>query len=853
MKETRQENKKRRKEKNANFDIAEFNRRELIKAGLAGLIPLLFGGCAALGNKKTAIKSPAIKVGKAGYEFDANGWIEPPNGCVPSACWQCVCRCSAWFFKNSDGVFTHVEGNPNSLRTRGKVCVRSHGAVSQVYNPDRILFPMLHIGQERGDGQWKRISWDEALKIVAERMKKNIEAGTPEKIMPHYGRAKASFSQIIFKLFFQKVVGTGTIGNHTSICEGGKWTSQELVWGKHYDINDVEKTNFVLNFGCNVFEAHTSHNVFSQRVTEALAKGVPMHTFDVRLSNTAAKSTQWIPIKPGTDLAVILAMAHVVIQEGLYDSVFIDKWTNVTIPELEKHLSGYTPEWAEKISSVPAATIKKLAKKYAKAKPGTTISYRGAIAHYNGVDTERAIMMLEALCGNIDVFGGRCKAVGAQWINSFKVPEYVKEEKKLKILDGEGIAYPTHHVSNQVLRMIKEGKQGRPDMYITYCHNPVYANGDCGGDIEIFKNKDLIPFFVSVDAYYSESTALADLILPDAVYPEKWTWEDMVSYDQIAEYYIRQPVVKPLAEARDFSDVCCELARMLGRPLPFNSHEEFVKDACENTPGVKEAGGFDFMKKYGVWYDKTAKPAYKSHEKELKPEDLAGTSVDIKTGVIWKGKVGEGYAATKDAYKLYVGQMIDDVAYKGFPPDKINKSGKFEIYSQFLVDKGWYPLPTWIPVPEHKRLKKDELILTTFKVMQHVQSRTQNCKYLTEIYHDNPAWLNSETAKQFGISDGDSVKIVSKIGGVITKVKVTEGIVPGVIAISHHCGHWQYGRYASGVKSPFGRDDEQDLQRIWWKKNRGMHLNWIIPNSPDPISGQQRGNDTVVTIERIIE
>lgn len=847
---------KNKNKKNEIFDIKEFNRRELIKAGLAGLIPLLFGGCAgSLAKKgKTALRPsvyiPPVDVGKTNYEVGVHGWTEPPKGYIPSACWQCVCRCSLWFGVNNDGILTHVEGNLNSLRTRGKICVRSHGAVKQVYNPDRILFPMRRIGP-RGGGEWERISWAEALKMVAERIKKNLDTGAPEKIMFQYGRLKASFEKIIKGIFLEKVLGTKTIGNHTSICEGGKWTSQELTWGKHYDVNDVERTKFILNFGCNVLETHTSHNVFSQRVTEALAKGVPMHTFDIRLSNTAAKSTKWIPINPGTDMAVILAMARVVIENGLYDENFVNKWTNVAIPELKRHLSQYTPEWAEKISGVRASLIRDLAIQYAKAKPGTIISYRGAVAHYNGTETERAIMMLEALCGYIDVPGGRCKAVGAKWENSFKIPEYVKEVKKLKILDGEEVAFPTHHVSHQILRMIKEGKHGRPDIFITYCNNPVYVNGNCKENIEVLKDENLIPFFVSIDAYYSESTALADLILPDAVYPEKWSWEDMVSYDQIAEYYIRQPAVKPLAEARDFADVCCELARMLGRPLPFDSHEEFVKDACEHTPGVKEAGGLEFMKKYGVWYDKTAKPAYKSFEKKLKPEDLVGTVIDEKTGVVWKGKIGDDYTATKDAYKLYAGQMIDGVAYKGFAPDKINKSGKLEIYSQFLADKGFPPLPTWMPIPEHQRIKENELILTTFKVMPHVQSRTQNCKYLTEIYHENPAWINPETAVKFGIINGDKIRVISQIGGIETTAKVTEGIIPGAIAISHHCGHWQYGRYASGVKSPFGRDDELDLHKIWWEKNRGTHPNWIIPNSPDPISGQQRWFDTVVMIEKV--
>ncbi|MHC4138799.1 MAG: molybdopterin-dependent oxidoreductase [Planctomycetota bacterium] len=255
------------KRHNTDFDIKDFNRRALLKAGLAGLIPLIFGGC-TLSEKENPIKKAQNYVppqSSIAHKVNTDGWIEPPEGCVPSACWQCICRCSNWIF-TKNGRITHFEGNPNSQRTRGRLCVKGLAGVGQVYNPDRVLFPMKRItGTPRGSGQWERISWDEALKILASRIKKNIEEDTPEKIMFHYGRMKASHSTIIKKTFL-KALGTKTIGNHTSICEGAKWTAQELTWGKHYDVNDVTNTNFILNFGSNVLEAHTSHNVFSQRI-----------------------------------------------------------------------------------------------------------------------------------------------------------------------------------------------------------------------------------------------------------------------------------------------------------------------------------------------------------------------------------------------------------------------------------------------------------------------------------------------------------------------------------------------------------------------------------------------------------
>jgi anaerobic selenocysteine-containing dehydrogenase len=378
----------------------------------------------------------------------------------------------------------------------------------------------------------------------------------------------------------------------------------------------------------------------------------------------------------------------------------------------------------------------------------------------------------------------------------------------------------------------------------------------------VLKDETLIPYSVAVTPFYDESAALADLILPDATYLERWDWEDMVSPNQVPEHYLRQPVVKPLGEVRDFGDVCCELAERMGFPLGFESKEDFVRQSCEMTPGVKEAGGFEYMKAHGVWHDPKAKPSYHSYRKQVKAEALEadGVILDQATGVYWnwqkakaKSEVeagAKGYTHTKNAYKAYVGQRIGDQVYVGFKPDKVNKSGYFELYSAVMEDKGLAPLPTYQPIPEHAAMKAGELILTTYKVNVQSHSRTQNCKWLSEIFHDNPAWINPASAQALGIEDGDAVALRASTGVLETTARVTPAVVPGVIAISHHCGHWEYGRYASGTKSPTGVDDDPDLERKWWKTN-GAHPNWIIPNKPDPINGQQCWMDTVVAVAKI--
>jgi anaerobic selenocysteine-containing dehydrogenase len=396
----------------------------------------------------------------------------PRNGkerkAVPTACWQCVTRCPMIGYVE-DGRLAKIGGQFNSIRTHGALCAKAQASINQVYDPDRILYPMRRVGT-RGEGKWKRISWDEALDELGGRLKKLRDDGHPEKFMFHYGRMKASSSKLIKSLFLS-TYGTGTIGNHTSICEAAKWTAHELTWGSHYDNWDFDNTRFVLNFGSNCLEAHTNHTPVAHRLIDALVKrNVRMVTFDVRLSITAAKSSEWVPIKPGTDLAVALAMCNVIMNEELYrieGEAFLkfcrvtpdlDATTAQKVDQLKRHLSAYTPEWAEKVSGVPAGTIQSVAREFALARPGCLISYRGAVAHYYGAETERAMQMLAAITGNVDNPGGRCKAVGAGW----KYPKGPKDKpkaKKLKILDGfKGESeLATHHVSHKVLSVIKDG------------------------------------------------------------------------------------------------------------------------------------------------------------------------------------------------------------------------------------------------------------------------------------------------------------------------------------------------------------------------------------------------------------
>lgn len=832
---------------------------------------------------------------------------------VPTSCLQCVAICGVIGYEEK-GRITKIEGNPHCPNNRGMICAKGQAGLNQAYDPDRILYPLKRVGK-RGEGKWKRVSMEEALKEVADKLRPIYKSDHPEEFMFHYGRSRIKPA---LGHFFGKGFGTSTIGNHTSICEVGKWTGQELTWGKHYDVNDVANSKYILILGANVMEAHTSHSYFAQRMVEAKMAGAKIVTFDVRLSNTAAWGNEWVPIRPGTDAAVLLAIAKYVMENGHYDKEFIEKWTNVGIDELKEHLVPFTFEFAEKETSVPAETLRRIAHDFATTKPATIITYRGYVGHYNGTYNETTAKMLDAICGNLMVKGGTIMKTSGKWKDPYadivakENKKYTRKAKKLKIVDGEDIALPTHHVNHRIFSMIKEGSHGRPKVYMQYTYNPVYVNGDCSQNIKVLKDELLIPYYVAVDTTMSESTELADIILPDATYLERWATEAPQSYSLTKFIQIRQPVVAPLGETMGFQDMLIKLAHLIGGDIaklyPYKDTEEYMKEAVKLTAKkikkLYQVDGkplatdpWEYIKKYGIILQ-SLKPSYKAHAKKVKEKDLKGTIVDEKTQTIWnpdkahakpEDVTSKGYSGTKNAYKGYVGQMVDGVAYKGFKPDKINKSGKFEIKSQFVTKakgrllkdsvphSGRYPylkkhiesgMPTYLPVPEHKAMTPDELVMISFKVNVQIHSRSANCKWLTEIYHENPAWINPKTAERFGIKNGDLIRIEQSsvntyrtdVASITTKAKVTEGIHPDAVAVSFHLGRWAYGRYASGKKA---FPEVSDKEQIWWRDPKaqgkgpewvdgvGTHPNWIIPNSPDPVSGQFRSNDTVVKIRKV--
>ena len=342
------------------------DRRKFLRLGAAAagapLLPM---------SMAFAVEGEAMKQGGKGYSQLSGTKIKA----IPSICGQCPSRCAILGYVD-EGRVVKIEGQPSSIRNQGRVCAKGQSGVTKIYDPDRILFPLKRTGK-RGQGQWRKISWDDALEELADRLKKLRDEGVPEKFVFHHGWIPASAEKLIDDIFLA-TYGTASIIKQTCQSQSARWTAHELTWGGNIDNWDIDNTRFILNFGSNLLEAHTNFVSLAKRLAKsAVDNRLKMVTFDVRLSNTAAYSDLWLPVKPGTDLAVVLAMCNVVMSEGLYrgggeefmDFCLVSDNANASradkIAALKKHLADYTPDWAEKISGVAARQIKDIAREFA--------------------------------------------------------------------------------------------------------------------------------------------------------------------------------------------------------------------------------------------------------------------------------------------------------------------------------------------------------------------------------------------------------------------------------------------------------------------------------------------------------
>ncbi len=839
---------------------------------------------------------------------------------VPSICFGCTTHCGVigWV---QDGIVKKIEGNPLDPNSRGKVCAKAQGMISYTYYPERIIYPMRRIGK-RGEGKWKRISWNEALDEIAKKMKKLRQEEHPERFVFHYGRDKTKG----FTKRFTNAFGTPNRLNRRSICSSNRRAPLMSFYGREFEweTQDFENTKFILNFGANPMEAYQGGFFMMQRIQQArVDKGAKMITFEVRPSATASVSDKYFPVFPGTDGAIALAMINVIIDNNLHDKKFWDRWANYPLNDLKKQIASFTPEFAEKESGVPAEEIIDIAIEFAKASPECcTMSNRGSAKHYNGVQADRAIRLLDVLVGNVGRPGGFCLSTLRMWKKRYgqdglpnivqpgpspssvkpfqpgteqfnELPVEVQERVKNFPPEWQNkyfgeLATPSEYplswhwypmrVGQLVYPYIKEGR-AKVEMYMSYTLGASYGYPEAKVAREVLLDEKLIPFHVAIDIGYSEQASLADIILPEATSLERWDAHSTNCYGLVPYTGIRQPMVKPLGEAKPVQIILRDLASKIGGGMEsffnFNDVEEFYREWYKELPiSWKE------FKKRGIWYDPNRPKDYELYERPVSNDDLKGSFVNKENNIIYKMKKGK---------KVAVGIMQDGKPVCGFP----TPSRKIQVYDEVFPlaakhvglpksDENGSPLCTYFKIPSHVNIQHDELIFTTFKWNVHTQGRTGHLKYQAEIVHANPVFINPETAKRFGLKNSDMIELTvhrpkghtyragekEPVGKFRNTVRLLNGMHPKVVAVSHHVGHWEHGSVGrsnvnlsheskSGTEPHLKIFDDKDIpERIWWSKSQGgpgggVHINDFLPIDPAPLVGGQNWFDNVCSIEKI--
>lgn len=700
---------------------------------------------------------------------------------------------------NYDKVVKELGSLYSDKDAAGRICTKGNSGLRTLYDPDRLKTPMVRVG-ERGSGKWKAITWGEAVDQVAANL---------DKVRSKYGAESLawfsedhSFTHI--QQDFCKMYGTPNYHNHANLCDVARKASFKLVMGNERPIADFEDTSYSLIFGWNLLGAVKWIHL-PGIMNRGRAKGAKLVYVDPYYNQTAAKADQWVPIRPGTDGAMALAIGHVLIKKNLINKPFIDEWC-VGFDEYAKYVADKTPEWAEKISSVPATDIERIATEIgelAKAgKPVVIDTWSGPGHHTNATLGGYAITVLPALLGMIDKPGTMMepKKIG----NAHHGLDVDLPSLKKPRVDGKGTKYILGHSSGiyvETRDVVLNGKEstagsGVPKAGVFVFQNFIMSVPNQQKNIDFLKKLDYV---VVNDTHMSETAELADIIIPGAVYLERYDFTGYwVTWPTLG---LRKPVVKSVINGLTEVEFWMAVMKKMGMkdkkgysPAD-NTYDAYYADEYVKTVYAKEQDWETYKKSTLALNGKTE---YEKFRKEVKMPESG--KLDEKTGVV-SDKAGKA-----------VGVKIGDKIMAGFD----TPSRKLEITSVFLKKKGYSGLPEY-QEPEDKPTGQFPLYLVNFKQIEHTHSRTFNNDYLMEQKPDNPLIINSTTAAKLGLKDGDAIWIESPYAKAKGTVQISERIHPEVVALHHGYGHWGFGKVARGSLnklnkwSPGGTADGQFL------------------------------------------
>ena len=560
------------------------------------------------------------------------------DGMVRSTCGLCQIACGILVHMDN-GRVVKVEGDPESPLNKGVICSKGLALPEYVYHPDRLQHPLKRLGK-RGDGKWTPISWDEALDIVASELTKARDKYGAESVAFINGSFKGGF-QGNYLARFANIFGSPNIAGTAHVCFMPRMNASRFTYG-FYAIPDFDYPSAsIVIWGKN--PADTLHHVY-HRVVKAVEQGAKLMVIDPVKNKGVDKADLWLKPRPGSDLALALGMLNVIINEDLHDKAFVDQWT-VGFDQLRVHVQDYAPERVSDITWVPAGVISQAARFYAANKPAC-IQWGNAIDHgINNFQTARAICILRAITGNLEVPGGE-----VQWLPppilghmlrpgsaAFTLPEKISPEIRERRITTTEKLLPTafYALPQRIINAINHGEPYPIRVAFVQGCNPLLA---WSNPQEVYQALLKLDFIAVADMFMSPTATLADIVLPIAITLEYDSI--MVPPYSLSVALVQQQVTR-LGECH--SDY--EILRDLARKLEFGEHFWDTEEQCLDS--ILEPAGISFneFRKIGV---------------------LVGTK----------------------QYRSYQSQ--------GFS----TPSGKVELYSNQLKEWGFDPLPTYYESPE---------------------------------------------------------------------------------------------------------------------------------------------------------
>ena len=638
---------------------------------------------------------------------------------VFSICDNCVNKCGV-IARVAGGRLVKLDPNPHFPKSRAMLCAKGNAGVQTLYDPDRLKHPLIRVG-ERGSGRWRKASWDEALDVTAAGLRAVREKYGPQGVL--FSSSEA-FQERFF-LTFAHAFGSPNIARHPSMCLSSGNIGFFVTYGTVPEF-DLEHSTYVIASGANRFESFITPDTIdlAVNVREGRTKLVYL---DPRFTVTAAKAHEWLPIRPGTDLAFYLALINVLVTEQLYDHAFVDAYTH-GFDELAIHVVPYTPEWAERETEIPAGRIRAIAREFAAHAPRAVI-YRGRRSSWYTNDTEmrQAMAIANALVGNWDTEGGvvpnESIGLGAPEPPEFPFSEVPRvdeiQERHPLAAEGDG-AYL------ELRDAVLNDRSYPVRAWMIYKQNPMHTLPDRRLTRAMFGKMD---FVAAIDIIPSDSAWLADVILPESTYLERDDpYEEFnVPYPFVA---VRQQVVAPLFNTKPNLEIMQALASRLGLSSFFDY----------------DINGY--------------------HAAQLAP--LGISARDLRANGIWTNRSGRHYGATRHA----------DYRFR-------TPTGRIELANERLRRKGIDPIPHYIAPAQPP---DGMLRLLPGKQAYFTHAANQNNPWLYELCPENRLWLNRTSAAARGIADGDLVVVRSPIAEVRLNAWVTDRIRPDCVHLPHGFG-----------------------------------------------------------------